>query len=69
MTVIKLDIDRLLSEKGWTATHLAERLGVHKSQITFLKQRSRVDLSMLAKLCEVFECEVADLFTTYKETK
>ena len=46
---------------------VAERIGVHRNTISLLykEEAKRIDLETVDKLCDLFNCEVGDLF--YKE--
>lgn len=64
VTPIRCRIDDLLAERQMTLTELSKRVGVTFANLSVLKNnRARaVRFTTLAKLCEVLECSVGDIF-------
>ena len=62
---IVVHLDVLLTARGLTLVDLAGHVGVTQVNLSILKNgRARaIRFSTLAKLCEVLECQPADLLT------
>lgn len=60
---VRLDIDRVLKERGRSAYWLANELGMgHGNLYRYRKgQVNAVNLKVLAKMCMVLECAPGDL--------
>ncbi len=60
---IRINIDRLLSERGLTLTELADRVGLTLANLSVLKNgRARaIRFSTLAALCRALGCQPGDL--------
>lgn len=62
---IRVNIDRLVAERGMTLTQLAERVGITQANLSVLKNgRARaVRFSTLTALCEALSCTPGDLLS------
>ncbi|AYA62609.1 XRE family transcriptional regulator [Alteromonas sp. RKMC-009] len=62
--MIKCHLARLMGEKKMKITDVARETGLNRNTITLLYKETalRVDLEAIDKLCNLFECEVSDLF-------
>ncbi|NUR75365.1 MAG: helix-turn-helix transcriptional regulator [Thermoleophilia bacterium] len=62
---IAIHLDRLLEERGFTLTELAEQVGITVVNLSVLKNgRARaIRFSTLTALCEALGCEPGDLLT------
>lgn len=62
--MIKCHLSRLMGEKKLKVADVARLTGLHRNTITLLYEETavRVDLEAIEKLCDLFECEVGDLF-------
>ena len=60
---IRVNLDRLLVERGMTLTELADRVGITIVNLSVLKNgRARaIRFSTLAALCRVLDCQPGDL--------
>jgi putative transcriptional regulator len=66
---IKVHLDRVLTERGMTLTELAERANITIANLSILKNdRARaIRFSTLTTLCEILECQPADLLSYSSE--
>lgn len=57
-----------MGEKRVTATEVSEKTGITRGTLRRLYHETaqRVDLDVLDKLCEFFDCEPGDLLTRVK---
>jgi putative transcriptional regulator len=62
---IRVNIDRLVAERGMTLTQLAERVGITPVNLSVLKNgRARaIRFSTLTALCEALSCAPGDLLS------
>lgn len=62
--MIKCHLSRLMGEHKMKIADVARATGLHRNTITLLynEEAVRVDLEAVEKLCELFDCEVGDLF-------
>ncbi|MHB8959530.1 MAG: helix-turn-helix domain-containing protein [Candidatus Limnocylindrales bacterium] len=62
---IRVNIDRLVAERGMTLTQLAERVGITQANLSVLKNgRARaIRFSTLTALCEALSCTPGDLLS------
>tara|TARA_Y100000588_G_C14085958_1_gene852253 strand:- start:410 stop:583 length:174 start_codon:yes stop_codon:yes gene_type:complete len=53
-----------MGEKKMKITDVARETGLNRNTITLLYKETalRIDLEAIDKLCNLFECEVSDLF-------
>jgi putative transcriptional regulator len=58
-----------MGEKKLKIIDVARETGLHRNTVTLLYKETaqRIDLEAIDKLCELFECEVADLLERIKE--
>lgn len=58
-----LNLEQLIKEKGISKTQLSYRAEVSHTQINrFCKNEAvRIDLSTIARLCTILECDISDL--------
>ena len=64
--VIRLDV--LLAERKMTLTELAEKVGVHITNLSKLKNSdiAFIRLETLGKLCDALDCQPGDLLVHQK---
>jgi putative transcriptional regulator len=62
---IKVNLDRVLLDRGVTLTELAERIGIALPNLSILKTNKAraVRFSTLASICRELECQPGDLLT------
>lgn len=62
--MIKCHLARLMGERKMKIMDVARETGLNRNTITLLYKETaqRVDLDALDKLCDLFECNVGDLF-------
>ena len=62
--MIKCHLSRLLGERKLKISDVARDTGINRGTLTRLYQETaeRVDLSVMAVLCDYLKCEVGDLF-------
>lgn len=62
---VEVHIDTLLAARDMTLTELADRVGITLANLSVLKNgRARaIRFSTLTALCDVLDCQPADLFT------
>ena len=62
---ITVHLDEQLAERGMTLTELADRVGITIANLSILKngRAKAVRFTTLTRLCEVLECQPADLLT------
>lgn len=62
--VIRCHLSRLMGERKMKIVDVARATGLHRNTVTLLYQESatRIDLDAIDKLCELFGCEVGQLF-------
>ncbi len=67
--MIKCNLSKLMGEKKLKVIDVARLTGLHRNTITLLYDETalRVDLITIEKLCELFDCEVGDLFVRVTE--
>ncbi len=67
--MIRCHLSRLMGEKKMKVIDVARETGLHRNTITLLYKETatRVDFETVNKLCELFECQVADLFEYQQE--
>lgn len=61
--MIKIHLSRILGEKRWTQADLARKTGIRPSTISEMYNEliERVNLDFLDRICEVLDCDVADI--------
>ncbi|MEN8723156.1 MAG: helix-turn-helix transcriptional regulator [Alphaproteobacteria bacterium] len=62
--MIRCHLSRLMGEKKMKIADVARETGLNRNTVTLLYKETatRVDLDAVDKLCELFSCEVGDLF-------
>lgn len=62
-TGIRINLDRILTERGMTLTELSERVGVTVVNLSVLKngRAKAIRFSTLAALCRELDCQPGDL--------
>lgn len=62
--MIRCHLGRLMGERKLKISDVARATGLNRNTITLLYREtaSRVELETVEKLCELFGCEVGDLF-------
>lgn len=67
--MIKCNLSKIMGEKRVTATEVAEKTGITRGTLRRLYHETaqRVDLDVLDKLCDYFDCEPGDILTREKE--
>ncbi len=60
---VTLNLENLINEKGISKTQLSYRAEISHTQINrFCKNDvARIDLSTMARLCHILECDISDL--------
>ena len=63
-SLIKCHLARLMGERKMKIMDVARETGLNRNTITLLYKETaqRVDLDAMDKLCDLFDCEVEDLF-------
>ncbi len=66
--MIRCNLSRLMGEQKMNISDVARESGFNRSTISLLyhEKASRVDLDVVEKLCEVFNCQVGDLLEVIK---
>lgn len=69
--MIKCHLARLMGEKKMRIMDVARETGMHRNSVTLLYKETaqKVDLIAIDKLCDLFNCEVGDLFEKVDEPK
>jgi len=69
--VIKCHLARLMGEKKMRIMDVARETGMHRNSVTLLYKETaqKVDLIAIDKLCDLFNCEVGDLFEKVDDPK
>ncbi len=62
-SAITVHLDEVLADRGMTMTELAERVGLTMANMSILKtgKAKAIRFSTLSAICEVLECQPADL--------
>ena len=69
MSKIRIDLERVLAEKGVSKTQLCYTCRLQRTQLNnYCKNKVvRVDLHTLAKICDCLECGVEDILKLESE--
>lgn len=61
--MIRCHLSRLMGEKKLKIIDVARETGLNRSTVTLLYNETvqRIELDAIDKLCDLFDCEVADL--------
>ena len=67
--MIRCHLARLMGEKKLKIVDVARKTGLHRNTVTLLYKETalRIELEAMDKLCELFDCEVSDLFERVKD--
>lgn len=62
--MIKCHLARLMGERKMKVMDVARETGLNRNTVTLLYKENaqRVDFETIEKLCDLFECEVGELF-------
>ena len=62
--MIECHLARYMGEKKMSVSDVARETGLHRNTVTLLYKETakQVDLDTIDKLCELFNCEVGELF-------
>ncbi|HRQ56391.1 MAG TPA: helix-turn-helix transcriptional regulator [Azoarcus taiwanensis] len=68
--MVRCHLSRLMGERKMKIADVARETGLHRNTVTLLYQETanRVDLETIDRLCDLFECSVADLFEHVPDT-
>lgn len=66
--MIRCHLSKLMGIKKMKVADVSRETGLNRSTVTSLYKEtaSRVDIDAIDKLCELFDCEVCDLFERVK---
>ena len=66
---IKIKLDNIMNDKNVSTYELSEKSGVRFVTIQKLRQGNitRIDLEVLAKICYMLDCDIADIVTYVKD--
>ena len=61
--MVRCHLARLMGEKKMKIVDVARETGLNRNTVTLLYKETaqRIELDAIDKLCELFDCEVADL--------
>ena len=62
--MIKCHLSRVMGEHKMKVSEVARAIDVHRNTITNLydEKAARVEIEVINKLCQLFNCQVSDLF-------
>jgi putative transcriptional regulator len=68
-SVIKCHLARLMGEKKLKVMDVARMTGLIRNTVTLLYKETaqRIDLEAIDKLCDLFDCDVAELLEKVRE--
>jgi putative transcriptional regulator len=68
-SVIKCHLARLMGEKKLKVMDVARMTGLNRNTVTLLYKETaqRIDLEAIDKLCDLFDCDVAELLEKVRE--
>lgn len=60
---VKINLDKIIKEKNISKNKLTQKTEMQRTQLNnYCKQNiQRIDLSILARLCYVLECDISDI--------
>ncbi len=69
--MIRCHLSRLMGERKMKIADVARETGLNRNTVTLLYKETatRVELDAVDKLCDLFECDVGDLFSHKKEVR
>lgn len=67
--MVKCHVSRLMGEHKMKISDVSRSTGLNRSTVTALYNESavRVEIEAIEKLCELFNCQVGDLFEYVKK--
>lgn len=67
--LIKCNLAKMMGEKKMKVSDVAKLTNLHRNTITLLykEQATRIEIEAIDKLCDLFECNVGDLFEKVKK--
>lgn len=67
--MIKCHLARLMGEKKLKVMDVARMTGLNRNTVTLLYKETaqRIDLEAIDKLCDLFDCDVAELLEKVRE--
>lgn len=67
--MIKINLDRIMLEKGITSKELAEKIGITPANLSILKtgKAKGIRFNTLEKICEVLDCQPGEIVEWIKE--
>ncbi len=67
--MVRCHLSRLMGEHKLKVIDVARETGLHRNTVTLLYKETatRVDLETIDKLCELFSCNVGDLFERVRD--
>lgn len=67
--MIKCNLAIMMGEKKMKVSDVAKLTNLHRNTITLLykEQATRIEIEAIDKLCDLFECNVGDLFEKVKK--
>ncbi|MFT4417052.1 helix-turn-helix domain-containing protein [Fredinandcohnia humi] len=69
MKKVELNTKALRERKGLSQAELGKRIGKSQQQVYVIENGGTVKLDVLAKLMEVLDCDISDLFVVYEQIK
>ncbi|MBV7389330.1 MULTISPECIES: helix-turn-helix domain-containing protein [Enterococcus] len=67
--MIKINLDRIMLEKGVTSKELAEKIGITPANLSILKtgKAKGIRFNTLEKICEVLDCQPGEIVEWIRE--
>lgn len=71
VTMIRCYLSRMMGDRKMKIVDVARETGLHRNTITLLynETATRVDIETIERLCELFRCQVGDLFEYVESAK
>ncbi|MCG7870254.1 MAG: helix-turn-helix transcriptional regulator [Candidatus Thiodiazotropha taylori] len=69
--MIRCHLSRMMGERKMKIADVARETGLHRNSVTLLYRETanRVELEAVEKLCQLFNCQVGDLFELVQDEK
>lgn len=69
MSMIKINLDKIMLEKGISSKELAEKIGITPANLSILKtgKAKGIRFHTLEKICEVLNCQPGDIIEYQKD--
>lgn len=69
MDIIKVNLDRILKDRGITSKELAERVGITEANLSILKtgKAKGIRFNTLISICRELDCQPGDILEYQKE--